>query len=324
MKTTTPTTTMGLIEELVTEMYEKVVGGEAPLPSAPAYAPRSIKRARRTSNDMKNLEEGLVRIVEAEKPTTVRHVFYKAVAAGLVPKTEDAYKGIVVRLLTRLRRAGLIPYGSISDNTRWTLGVRSYGSTSEAVEDFARDYRRNLWTDAAVRVEIWTEKDAIAGILSDTASEWCVPTMVFRGYSSVSYLYTIAEEIRAHGLPTYIYYFGDHDPSGVNIEKVVTKTVHEMVPDAEIHVERLAVTREQIEEYDLPTRPTKETDTRAKGFVGDSVEVDALDSATLQALAEAAIKSHLDDDEVARLMLVEEQERKTLTAFARKLKKATT
>ena len=270
---------------------------------------------------MENLEEGLIRIVEQEQPTTVRHVFYKAVAEGLIPKTEEAYKGVVVRLLTRLRRAGAIPYGYISDNTRWTLAVRSYGSTSEAVADFARDYRRNLWTNADVRVEIWTEKDAVAGLLSDAAIQWCVPTMVFRGYSSISYLYTLAEEIKSRGLPTYIYYFGDWDPSGLNIEKVVTKTVREMAPAAEIHVERLAVTSEQIEEYGLPTRPTKKTDSRSKKFRGRSVEVDALDSATLQALAESAIRSHLDDEEVERLLLVEKQEKRTLAAFAGKLRR---
>jgi hypothetical protein len=295
--------------------------GEGVVSANVAYEASSIKRNRRTSREMETLEDGLIRIVETEQPTTVRHVFYKAVAEGLIPKVESAYNGVVVRLLTRLRRAGRIPYGSISDNTRWTLNVRSYASAGDAVARIAQTYRQNLWTNAAVRVEIWTEKDAVAGLLSDTASQWCVPTMVFRGYSSISYLYTIAEEIRAHGLPTFIYYFGDHDPSGVNIEKIVTTTVRGMVPDAEIHVERLAVTREQIKQYGLPTRPTKKTDSRAKKFRSRSVEVDALDSATLQALAGSAIKSHLDDGEVERLLLIEEQERGTLAAFARKLRR---
>ena len=288
---------------------------------AGTYEPRSIKRARRSAGEMEELEEGLVRIVERERPTTVRHVFYRAVAEGLIPKTEAAYKGTIVRLLTRLRRAGSIPYGSISDNTRWTLGIRSYGSTGEAVASFARAYRRNLWADADSRVEIWCEKDAVAGLLADTASESCVNVMVFRGYSSVSYLYSLAEDIRAHGLPTYVYYFGDHAPSGVDVERFVTKTVREMAPDAEIHVQRLAVTERQIEEYNLPTRPTKKTDSRARNFEGDSVEVDALDGATLQELAESAILSHLDSREIAQLKLVEKQERETLTALARKLKR---
>lgn len=140
--------------------------------------------------------------------------------------------------------------------------------------------------------------------------------MVFRGYSSVSYLYQIAEEINAHGHPTFIYYFGDHDPSGVDIERFVTERVREMAPDAEIHVERIAVTPAQIKEYDLPTRPTKTTDTRARHFEGESVEVDTLDSATLKELVRAAIWRHLDRDEVQRLVAIEKAERDTLKKFA--------
>lgn len=285
-----------------------------------AYAPRSIKRARRTKADMALLEENLVRIVAEEAPTTARHVFYKAVAEGLIPKTEAAYKGIVIRLLTKLRRSHEIPYRSISDNTRWTLNIRSHGSMNEALEDMARGYKRNLWTDADSRVEIWCEKDAVAGIISETASKWTVDTMVFRGYPSLTYLSNLTEDIEEAGVPTFVYYFGDHDPSGVDIERFVTKTVCEMAPDVEIHVKRLAVTPAQIEEYDLPTRPTKTTDTRSKGFAGDSVEIDALDSATLQKFTEDAIRSHLDDGEVERLLLVEQQERETLAAVARSLR----
>lgn len=312
-------------DQAATLVFDPATTGDAPpgcVVSASAVCETwSIKGDRRTAVEMEHLEEGLVRIVEEEQPTTVRHVFYKAVAAGLIPKTEEAYKGTIVRLLTRLRRAGSIPYRSISDNTRWTLGVRSYGSASEGVASFAQNYRRNLWAEADARVEIWCEKDAVAGILSDTASAWCVPVMVFRGYSSVSYLYTLAEDIRAHGLPTFVYYFGDHDPSGVDVERFVTKTVREMVPEAAIYVQRQAVTPEQIEALGLPTRPTKKTDSRAKAFVGESVEVDALDSGTLQFLAERAIRQHLDKAEVERLMLVEKQERKTLAAFAARLKR---
>jgi hypothetical protein len=48
-----------------------------------------------------------------------------------------------------------------------------------------------------------------------------------------------------------------------------------MAPDIEIHFERLAVTPEQIEAWDLPSRPRKATDTRTKNFGAVSVELDA-------------------------------------------------
>jgi hypothetical protein len=272
---------------------------------------------------MDALRDGLVEIAEREQPGTVRHIFYCAVSAGLIEKTETDYKTVVVRLLTQLRRSGRVPYGWIADNTRWVLQSRTYGSPEEALEEWAATYRRDLWGNTDARVECWCEKDAIAGIVSGVAAKWRVPTMVFRGYSSVSYLYGLAEEIRADGRPTYIYYVGDHDPSGVDIQRYVTKTVREMAPAAELHVERLAVLPAQIKAYRLPTRPTKESDSRSKRFTGKSVEVDALDPRVLEGIVEEAILRHLDMKEVTNLLAIEKEEREGLArlTFRRRRKK---
>ena len=271
---------------------------------------------RRSKREMEKLREGLIAILEEEHPTTVRHAFYVAVARGLVEKTEAEYKGTIVRLLTQLRRSGDVPFEWIADNTRWIIRSRTYRSQEEALRDVAQSYRRNLWDGRDVRVEVWAEKDAIASLLSDAADEFCVPVMPFRGYSSVSYLYSLAEEIRKHGFPTYVYYFGDHDPSGIDIERFVTKTVRELAPEAEIHVERAAVTPEQVEEWNLPSRPTKRTDTRARGFHGDSVDVDAVSPRDLTDLVTGSILRHLNLAEIQRLRAIEEAERVTLLRFA--------
>jgi hypothetical protein len=81
----------------------------------------------------------------------------------------------------------------------------------------------------------------------------------------------------------------------------------------------VAVTEQQIEILKLPTRPTKKTDSRCKGFVGESVEVDAIPSATLRGICRECMTSHIDQDELARLQLVEEQERATLEGILQNL-----
>ena len=93
-----------------------------------------------------------------------------------------------------------------------------------------------------------------------------VPLMVARGYASLSFLHSAAEYINQLDIPTYIYHLGDFDPSGVNAGEKIEETLNELAPDAEIFFERIAVTPEQIEHWDLPTRPTKTSDTRAKNF----------------------------------------------------------
>jgi hypothetical protein len=42
--------------------------------------------------------------------------------------------------------------------------------------------------------------------------------------------------------------------------------LRELATDADILFERIAVTPEQIAGWDLPTRPTKTSDTRAKAY----------------------------------------------------------
>lgn len=279
-----------------------------------AYRSRSTKarKVRRTRADMGNIRAAIVRILEAENPMTVRQVFYQLVGHGAIAKTESEYKQTVVRLLTKMRREGAIPFGWITDNTRWQRKPVSHSSLESALVRTAEAYRRSLWDTQSVYVEIWLEKDALAGVLYQETEKWDVPLMTTRGYSSVSFLYDAAETIDAIGKPAYIYYFGDYDPSGMDITRAVEKGLREFAPDAEIHFQRVAVTPRQIDEWALPTRPTKKKDSRAKKFIGESVELDAVPSSTLRTLVEMCIEQHVDRDALKVLRIAEESERGVL------------
>jgi hypothetical protein len=78
----------------------------------------------------------------------------------------------------------------------------------------------------------------------------------------------------------------------------------------------VAVLRHQIEQYGLQTRPTKKTDSRAKSFDGESVEVDAIAPDQLRAICDRCITQHIDDEQLQRTLQVEEAERETLAAIA--------
>jgi hypothetical protein len=215
-----------------------------------------------------------------------------------------------------MRRAGEIPFDWIADNTRWMRKPATYSSLSSMLNRTAELYRRSLWGNSDVYVEIWLEKDALAGVLIDVTAEWDVPLMVTRGYASLSYLHGAAEAIQARNKRAYLYYFGDFDPSGVDITRAVEEGIREFAPDADIEFERVAVTEEQIVSMNLPTRPTKATDSRSKNFEGESVEVDAIPPDTLRDLVRDAIEQHVDQDEFERLQVIEQQERMTLENIA--------
>ena len=276
---------------------------------------RQAHRKRRSREEIAELCSALRDILEKHRPMTVRQVFYQAVSAGLIEKTENEYKNVVVRLLTKMRKDGQIPFGWIADHTRWMRKPRTFSSLEAAVEHTARTYGRALWDTQEVYVEVWLEKDALAGVLLRETTPWDVPLMVTRGYPSVSYLYEAAEAIGDCGKPTYIYYFddfGDYDPSGLDISRNVEEGLREYAPYAEIHFERTAVTVQQIEELNLPTRLTKRTDSRAKRFEGESVEVDAIAPDTLRSIVSERILQHIDHEQLEVLKIAERSEREAL------------
>jgi len=123
-------------------------------------------------------------------------------------------------------------------------------------------YRRALWHDQGVYVDVWSEEEATSSIVAPITAAWDVPVMIARGFASESFLWSTATTIRSQARPTMIYQLGDHDPSGLAAWKHVQAKLREFVPDGEIWFERLAVTEDQIAECGLPTGPTKTTDSR--------------------------------------------------------------
>ena len=277
-----------------------------------------IKRHRATKAQVEARRDALLAIIENGRPMTVRQVFYQATVQGLVEKAETGYSKVQVDL-TKLRRAGELPYDWLADNTRWQRKPRTFDSVEDALKQTAAFYRKSLWRDADTYVEIWLEKDALAGVIYPVTSLYDVPLMVARGYASLSFLHTAAEYIASLDVPACIYHLGDFDPSGVNAGDKIEETLRELAPGAEINFERLAVTREQIGEWNLPTRPTKKSDTRAKGFGDISVELDAIDPNNLRDLVRMAIEQHLPEHQFEILKAAEESERTEIRKLVAKV-----
>lgn len=284
------------------------------IPPAFDCGTRSIKRARRSRAAMEQIRTAIEAVIAAERPVTVRQVFYALVVREAVPKTEQAYR-LAARLLTEMRREGRVPFSAIADNTRWMRKPASWSSLAAALEQTQNTYRRALWDDQAIYVELWLEKDALAGVLYDVTRRWDVP--LTRGFASLSFLHSAAEAIATSSKPARLYYFGDRDPSGVLIDRKIEQTLRELAPGALITLERIAVTPEQIARWELPTRPTKGSDSRARSFAGDSVELDAIPPSELRALAERCITQHIDEVALARTRRAEQAERDTLGRLIR-------
>ena len=275
-------------------------------------------RERATKAEVEGRRDALFAMVERLRPMTVRQVFYQATVKGLVEKTEKGYIK-VEQDLVKMRKEERLPYDWLVDNTRREIMPVTYDGIEHAMRDLADGYRKELWAEAECRVEIWIEKDALAGVIEEITRRYGVPLMVARGYSSLSFLHRTSENGNALGLPTYIYHFGDHDPSGVNAAEKIEEWRQAMT-DATMHFERVAVTQKQIEDWNLPSRPNKQTDTRTRGFeerfgTQESVELDAIDPERLRGLVKEVIERHMPPARYEELMGMEKRDKQLLKSL---------
>lgn len=283
-----------------------------------------MKKKRRTREEMREFRTQLYDLCEKHRVCTVRQVFYLAVSAGLIPKNEEAYKQ-VGNALTWLRKKHILPYRWLADHTRHFHGGNFPADLEEALEDFASYYRKSRFAELTEHIEVWTEKETLTGVLFSVTDKFGVRLYPSRGYASLSFLYSAAREIDRVNKPTFIYHLGDWDPSGVEIGQKIESELRRMLcengSEVEITFTRLAVNPDQVEEWNLPTRPTKKTDTRAKKFRGKSVEVEAVKPDTLRSLVQKAIESHIPEGHMDVIRETEESEREAIRIFTPDIQK---
>jgi hypothetical protein len=285
--------------------------------TAATYEASPVKRLRATKAEMEERAEFLVAYALRHGPITVRGLYYQAEVAGLpgIDKTEASY-GKIQRQVLDLRRARRPPYNRIADATRWMRKPRSYDSIEDALGETARLYRRNLWRDANEYVEIWVEKDALAGVIYPVTARYDVPLMVARGFSSETFAY---EAVAARGddeRPYYVYYFGDFDRSGLDAAHSLQEKLERFADDRPFSIvfEQVAVTRDQIQQYRLSTRPHKRESAADKAWPhAFACELDAFAPDDLRWLVQEVTERHLPSDQLQILKAAEESERKIFT-----------
>ena len=236
-------------------------------------------------------------LVEEQQPMTVRQVFYRCVVKGYVEKTESGYS-LIQQDLVKMRRSGQMPYDWIIDESR---SVRGTQGTNESVQEFMgrilddipTQYSRDLLADHNFSIQVWLEKEALLGVVHPITLRWGVPLCPAKGYASLSFLHEAAQDLEYKNRPAKIFHFGDYDPSGQNAIQTVQRDLPELAPiTAKLGIEFqiVAVTPQQIQALNLPTRPTKKTDKRAQAFGSEvSVELDAIEPDVLRQMVDETL-----------------------------------
>lgn len=252
---------------------------------------------------------------------TLRQIFYRLVANYDYPNTKSMYTQLSKQLV-KARERGDIDESRIEDRSREFLGG-DYGFdsplqfTNYQIRRFISSpsrYSRKMWTSQPEFILVWIEKDALSRVVSNIADEYNVITCPSRGYASYTYLREAIDKLPENKEVT-ILHFADHDPSGLDMTRDLQSRVNDY-SDLEISVERIALTYEQVQRYNLTPNPTKTADPRATEYIAEfgneCWELDAIDPNELQGLVATTITSHIDAQTWNQTLEQQRQERQEL------------
>ncbi len=233
---------------------------------------------------------------------TVRQLYYRFVAKGLIENTYRSYKNLA-NTIDLGRKRGLIDWADIEDRTRNVERPNVWKSPADIMSAVANQYKEDPWIGQEYRIEVWVEKEALVGVIEQACEELRVPFLACRGYLSQSEAYDAGKRfqgLRRNGLKPVVLHLGDHDPSGIDMTRDNTDRITEFSRGS-VEVVRLALNRDQIDEYDPPPNPAKETDSRFETYReehGDeSWELDALEPTVIIDLVQEAIRERITDQD---------------------------
>ena len=276
------------------------------------------KRYRRSKSELEALDEQIVEVLAADHPQSVRHVFYRMTdlrLAAPVSKSESGYKA-VQRECLKLRRAGRIPYGWVSDSTRTGFHVETFASGGDLIREFAGLYRAQLWTENLPHVEVWCESRSLAGVLKGTCKTLAISLYPSGGFASATLAYESACEIDSRKRErAIVLYVGDYDQSGVLIDQAIERELRSHL-STPLEFRRIAINEFQIDYFGLPTRPPKTTD-RRRPDITRVVEAEAMPAATMRRIVREAVEAHLPAGALDAVKVAEESERAGLRALGR-------
>lgn len=279
------------------------------------YQASTIKRKRATKAEMQERKDFVAEFAKQYAPVTVRQVFYAATVHGIVEKTEDGYSKIQQMCLSG-RRDGTISYHHIADNSRSYYQVTSFDSLANASNTFARTYKRDFWADSDYSVEVWLEKEALAGVVMPVTSEYRVRLVPTRGFASETIVHSAVRSALDEGkTELYIKTLYDFDRSGQDAEKAIVKRMGEIGADLGLRVfhQKLALTHEQITSMDLPSRPAKtKSAADAKWKYNRAVELDAMPPDVLRSLVQDSLETHMPKRVRLHYHMREKQEQATI------------
>jgi hypothetical protein len=261
-----------------------------------------------------DLIEAMREAAEAAHPITGRGIGYKLFIAGLIPSMARNQMQRVYRLLKEGRERGLIPWEWIVDETRDLERISMWSSPQEFADAVARQYRRDFWDTQPVRVEVWSEKGTVRGVLAPVLNGYGVGFRVMHGFTSATSVHDIAGD--CDGRTLIALYVGDYDPSGLYMSEADLPSRLERYDGGHVVLARVALLDHHCRTLPYFPASDKRSDTRYGWFTqryGDSCwELDALDPNDLRSIVRREITARIEPEAWRRCEVVNRAERESL------------
>ncbi len=269
---------------------------------------------------------------------TLRQVYYQFVARDWLENKQTEYKRLG-EILQAARMAGQMDWLAMIDRTRNLKGIGHHKTPEDLIEAASKSFHPDLWKDQQHHVEVWIEKDAGIGVIEGVCQRNDINYFSCRGYVSASEMWSASQRLRfaiEDGKQVTVLHIGDHDPSGVDMTRDITDRLRTFIHQdwaglnmgpgqhtrgsiktsmrQHLHdkgaivtwadpwqVKRIALTIDQIETYEPPPNPAKQTDSRFLDYqeqtgLDESWELDALDPFVLQDLIQDEIELVRDEE----------------------------
>ncbi|EPA8366995.1 hypothetical protein ACQ676_002505 [Vibrio fluvialis] len=234
---------------------------------------------------------------------TLRQLYYQFVARDIIENSERSYKNLG-SVITKARMAGMLDWEAIEDRNREHQSFWFEEDESKIIEDLPRFIRYDQWERQPFYIEVWVEKEALGNVVSRACNPYLVPHMSCKGYLSASEAWRAGKRFEQklyEGKQCVLIHLGDHDPSGIDMTRDNKDRLGLFTGmPSEIEVVRLALNRDQIDEYAPPPNPAKITDSRAKEYIkrfgNTSWELDALEPQVMANMIQSQIASYIDED----------------------------
>lgn len=288
------------------------------------YVPKTFKAS---SLAIIEQAESIIEEYQAQGFTlTLRQLYYQFVARDLLANKQTEYKRLG-SIIDDAKNAGLLPWAALEDRTRFVRTQSAWSGPYEIVETCAHQFHINRWLTQQWAPEVWIEKDALIGVIEGVCDELDVPFFACRGYVSGSAQWRAgrrAIDAQKTKRKPIIFHLGDHDPSGLDMTRDNSEKINLYAKANGIQVRRLALNMEQVQQYDPPPNPAKETDSRHAAYsaqFGDqSWELDALEPSVIAGLIRENVERLIDREAWDEVVSREDAGRKRLSEIAEELR----